>query len=106
MLDGPGRPASVIEQARARRALFGRKDVVGTELKTAHWTTADPTRIIESQTTVVSVIDGDRLSAREQLEGLTAEVTLEKSTGMPSKTVVPVGPFSIEIVRVYLNGSF
>jgi hypothetical protein len=99
-------PVTWLQQAQARRGMFGQKDVVGKQLSEAQWTIVDPTRFIETQTTVLSVIDAGHLSARETIGGMTAEHVLDKVTGMPSKTVMHVGPQTIEIERVFVQGSF
>ena len=99
-------PASWIEISHARRKLFERENVVGTQLTAEQWTDLDLTRLLESRTTVLKVLDGERLSVQESLGGVTVEHVLDKSTGTPVRTVMPVGPVSIELERVYIQGSF
>jgi len=98
--------STLIQQARARRALFTRKSVVGAQLTSAQWTMKDPTRIIESQTTVLSVTGADRVVARETSEDLATEIVLDRTTGMPSKAVMAIGALSLELERVYVQGTF
>jgi predicted alpha/beta hydrolase family esterase len=75
-------------------------------LTAEQWTDLDLTRLLESRTTVLKVLDGERLSVQESLGGVTVEHVLDKSTGTPVRTVMPVGPVSIELERVYIQGSF
>lgn len=99
-------PVTWIEQAQARRKIFGRKDAKGTELHALQWTATDPTRFMDSATTILSVIDAEHLQAREELGGISVKHVLDKSTGMPSKSVIAVGAQSLELQRVYIKGTF
>lgn len=99
-------PETWVEQGRARRELFGQKNVAGRTFKAPQWTIADPTRFVEVETRIVEVLDGTRISARETLGGVTVDVILDKSTGMPSKAVAPMGAQTIELERLYVEGEF
>ena len=99
-------PSTVLQQARARRALFTRKSVVGATLTSAQWTVQDPTRVLETQTTVLSTAGAERLVARETVGDVSREIVLDKVTGLPSKATVAIGPLSIDVERVYVQGTF
>jgi hypothetical protein len=105
-LDGASAPTTAIQEARTRRALFGKKDAVGTTFKTLHWTTADPTRILEAETTILKVIDADHMATKETLEGISLETVIERVTGLPSLIKMQTGPVSMEVERVFVQGAF
>lgn len=105
-IPGDRAPETWIAQAQARRSLFAEKNIVGRELVSYQWTTADPTQFVESRTKVLSVIDPKTISARETLASLSMDVVLDKATGMASKGVMPLGPQSLELERVYVDGEF
>lgn len=99
-------PSTAIEQAHAKRKLFGLEDVVGQQVVLPCWNAIDPTRFMDAQTTIVGVIDDQNMSAREALGGITMDVILDKATGTSSKGTMHIGPQSLEFDRIYVQGSF
>lgn len=105
-LAGEGWPASWIEISNQRRQAFGRPNVAGVELVSPMWLTADPTRLLESRTTLHAALDAQRVSATEVLGGVKAEHVLDTATGFPVSTKLELGSLAMQIERVYAKGSF
>jgi len=105
-LAGEGQPASWIEISNQRRQAFGRPDVAGVELVSPMWLTADPTRLLESTTTLHAALDAQRVSATEIIGGVKAEHVLDTATGFPVSTSLELGALAMQIERVYAKGSF
>lgn len=105
-LEGEGQPASWIEMANQRRRAFARPDVAGVELVSSMWLTADPTRLLESRTTLHAAIDAQNIPATEVVGGMKAEHVLDTATGFPVRSSLAVGSLAIQIDRVHVKGSF
>ncbi|MDY0068215.1 MAG: hypothetical protein RBS02_17770 [Steroidobacteraceae bacterium] len=99
-------PATWLAQARARRALFDREDVVGATLSERVWTTASPESFIDWKTTVTAVVNERQLATREETAGMVIDAVVDRVTGMPEAASMPLGPQSLKLERVYVQGSF
>lgn len=99
-------PATMIAQARARRALFDRKDVVGATVSERIWTRLSPESFLDSKATVTAVINDQQLATREEVGSIVADAVIDRATGMPAVMTMQMGPQTVKLERVYVQGSF
>jgi hypothetical protein len=99
-------PLTWLDQALARRALFDRKDVVGATRKEPTWIAISPTSFVDSTMTVTSVIDATSLATREEAAGLVIESVIDRATGLPREISMQMGPQTLRMRRVFVQGSF
>lgn len=99
-------PVTWLGQALARRALFDRKDVVGTTLLERVWTAESPDSFVDSKTTVTAVVSDQQLAIREEVAGIAGDAIIDRATGASTLVTVQGGPFTLKFERVYVQGSF
>lgn len=105
-LDAEQVPLTWMQQALARRALFGQAEVVGKTLKELVWTAANPTAFVESTMTVTGAADAGTLAVRDEVAGIVADSVIDRATGLPLTMTIPMGQQSLVLKRVYAQGSF
>jgi hypothetical protein len=99
-------PGSWVAQARELRTLLADPNPVGREHTMGMWLSENPDKLTVAKTRILAR-QGDKLfTARGEIGGITANLTLEKATGMASAADLKIGPLNITLQRVYVNGSF
>jgi hypothetical protein len=100
------RPGSFLGQALELRALLAQPNAVGREHTMGIWLAENPEKLTVAKTRILAKKDAEHFTARGEIGGLTADLTLEKATGLASVADLKVGPVKMTLERVYLNGSF
>ena len=66
----------------------------------------DPAKLTPAKTKILAKKGDKQFTARGEIGGITADLTLEKDSGMASVADMKIGPLNIKLERVYLSGSF
>jgi hypothetical protein len=99
-------PGNSILQARQVRALLAQAKPVGLEHTINLWMDENPGTLTESKTKVLSRQSAERFLALAKQGDMTANLTLDKVTGLPAAAEIKMGPLELKLERVYANGSF
>ncbi len=86
-------------------ALLSEPNPVGREHRIDLWVDETPVLLTEAKTKVLSKQGNDRFLAQATLGEVNANVTLDKSSGMPAAAEIKMGPLEMKLERVYVNGS-
>jgi hypothetical protein len=104
---GEEAPTTWLEEALTLRKRLTEENAEGASFSVMQWlASADPSTRTESKTTIGKSLDEQRVAVHQSGAGLEVDLVIEKKTGMPVSAVVPVGPSSLTIERVYVDGSF
>jgi hypothetical protein len=98
------RPGTWMTQAQELRRILSTPDPVGAEHGIEMWSSSDPARLTLSSTRVVSKVDATHYLALGSTGAVAADMTLDVQTGMASTTAIRIGPQTVRIERVYVEG--
>ena len=102
---GPETPATVLAQARQRRALVSGPEPVGKSLDDRAWTSVDPTRLLPTRFTVTGRDAAGRYTATEVTGPLAVDAVIDAATGSSLRMTMTVGPQPLVLERVHVAGS-
>jgi hypothetical protein len=102
----PAAPSSYIVLAKARRQLMAQADPIGASTEATTWSSLDLTRLLPTRATVLAQAGPDAYAVREEIGGVAIEAVLDKQTGTMASAKMPIGPRTMNIERVYRQGSF
>jgi len=105
-LDKGAQPGSWVAQAWALRTLLASAGAVGGEHSIPLWAAANPGKLTDGKTKVLARIDNTHYHALAKVGTLSADMTLDAVSGMPSAAEIRVGPQKIKLERVYVSGAF
>lgn len=99
-------PESAIEQTHKLRKYFADGAPEGTKFDSTRWLpSADPTRFVSVVTTIGKTV-GDRIDVHENESGVDIDYVAEKPTANFVSGVMEMGPTSMEITRIFVQGSY
>jgi hypothetical protein len=99
-------PGNMIAQAHQLRALLAEPNAVGREHTMGIWLAENPEKLTVAKTKILAKQGDKHFTARSEIGGVTANITLDKVSGMASAADVKIGPLNVKLERVYVNGSF
>ena len=99
-------PGSWVAQSRQLRTLLADPNPVGREHTIDVWLSENPAKLTAAKTKILAKQGNKHFTARGEIGAITANLTLEKDSGMASVADLKVGPLNIKLERVYLSGSF
>ena len=103
---GTETPSTWLEEALALRKRLGEENAEGASISLMQWiASADPTKLSETKTTIGKAVGASGVAAHQSGAGLEMDAVLDKSSGMPISITVPVGPSSITVERVFVDGN-
>jgi hypothetical protein len=100
------RPGNLVAQAQQLRALLAEPNPVGREHTMGIWLAENPEKLTVAKTKILAKQGDQHFTARGELGGLVADLTLDKANGMASAADIKMGPINMKLERVYVNGSF
>jgi hypothetical protein len=99
-------PGTWVGQAFALRKLLATDKAVGAELSMPQWTAEDPARLTDTKTKVLAKAGDKQFKGLLTAGKMTANVIINKATGMVDVAEMSVGGQQLKIERVYLHGGF
>ena len=105
-LDQGSNPGTWVAQALALRKLLATPAAVGGEHSIPMWASANPGKLTVGKTKVLARIDGTHYHALSKIGTLSADVTLDSTSGMASAAEIRMGPQKMKLERVYVSGAF
>jgi hypothetical protein len=99
-------PGNMIAQAHQLRALLAEPDAAGREHTMNLWLAENPEKLTVAKTRILAKQGDKHFTARSEVGGLTAHLTLEKASGMATAADMKIGPIEMKIERVYVSGTF
>ncbi len=99
-------PGTWLGQAQQLRALLAEPNPVGREHTLGVWLAENPEKLTIAKTKILAKQGDKHFTALGEFGGMTANLTLENASGMASEADIKMGPVSIKLERVYVNGSF
>jgi hypothetical protein len=105
-LDKGAQPGTWVAQALGVRKLLASPQAVGGEHSIPMWASANPGKLTEGKTKVLAKIDNTHFHALAKIGTLSADVTLDSVSGMPSAAEIRIGAQKMNIERVYVSGAF
>jgi hypothetical protein len=100
------KPGNWVAQARELRTLLAEPNAVGREHSMGIWLADNPERISMTKTRILAKRGDKHFTARAEVEGMVADLVLEKSTGMTDVADIKMGPVAMKLERVYVDGTF
>ena len=70
------------------------------------WISLDPGNVTDMKTTVLEMKSPNAFTARASAGPLEYQELLDKGTGLPTLSDIPMGPQTLRVERVHLSGSF
>ncbi|HET7811094.1 MAG TPA: hypothetical protein VFL16_11010 [Steroidobacteraceae bacterium] len=105
-LPADAQPHSWIEQSRELRKLLAGDQPVGAVHSIPMWISLDPGNVTDMKTTVLEMKSPNAFTARASAGPLEYQELLDKGTGLPTLSDIPMGPQTLRVERVHLSGSF
>jgi len=99
-------PGSWVAQALALRKLLARDNPVGAEHSMPQWLSDDPARLTDAKTKVLAKAGDRQFKGQVTAGAVTANVTIDKASGMVNAAEMSIAGQQMKIERVYLHGSF
>lgn len=99
-------PGTWVAQALALRRILAAPNAVGAEHSIPLWTAADPAKLTDSKAKVLAKIDATHYHALGTAGPMTADMTLDATSGMVTTAELRIGPQKVKVERVYVNGAF
>ncbi|HEU4781035.1 MAG TPA: hypothetical protein VFS58_14225 [Steroidobacteraceae bacterium] len=99
-------PGNWVAQAQQLRALLAEPDSVGREHTMGIWLAENPEKLTVAKTKILAKKGDKHFTARGEIGGITANLTLEKANGMASAADLKIGPLNLTLERVYVSGGF
>ena len=98
------RPGNWVAQAHQLRALMAEPNPVGREHNMGIWIAENPEKLTLARTRILT--KGDKqFTARGDIGSISANLTLDKTSGTASAADIRVGPVNMNLERVYVSGS-
>jgi hypothetical protein len=98
-------PGSWVGQAQQLRALLASPNPVGQEHTMGIWLAENPEKLTVARTKILARQGDNHFTARGDIGGMTANLVLEKSSGMASTADIKIGPINLKLERVYASGT-
>ena len=105
-LDPGARPGTWIAQALGVRKLLATPGAVGGEHTIPLWASANPGKLTDGKTKVLAKIDDRHYHALTRIGTMSADVTLDSISGLPTAAEIRIGAQTMKIERVYVSGAF
>lgn len=99
-------PGNWVAQAHQLRALLAEANAVGREHTINVWLAENPDKLTVVKTKILAKQGDKSFSARGDIGSMSANLTLEKASGMASAADIKIGPVNMKLDRVYVSGSF
>jgi hypothetical protein len=105
-LEKGSQPGTWVAQALGVRKLLASPQAVGGEHSILMWASANPGKLTDGRTKVLAKIGDTHYHALAKIGTLSADVTLDSISGMPSAAEIRIGAQKMKIERVYVSGAF
>lgn len=79
---------------------------MGREHSMGIWVDENPEKLTVVKTKILAKRDDNHFTALSEIGAITANLALEKSSGMASAANVNIGPIEMKLERVYVSGGF
>lgn len=97
-------PGTWVAQAQQLRALLAEPNAVGREHTIGLWLAENPEKLSVAKTTILAKQGDNSFTARGEIGGMTASLTLDKTSGMASTADIKIGPVNMKLERAYVSG--
>ena len=99
-------PGTWVAQALALRKLLATDNPVGAEHSMPQWLSEDPAELTDAKTKVLAKAGDKQFKALLTAGAMSANVTIDKTTGMVDVVDMAVAGQTMKIERVYTSGGF
>jgi len=100
-----GSPSTWLSQTNLVRALLARAEPVGAETSESSWLASDPGRFTDESLRVTAAVDPNSFSVRQAAGGEIVDLVVDRGTGQARQGTMQLGPESLKIDRVFVQGS-
>jgi hypothetical protein len=100
-----GVPSTWLSQVSMLRNLLAKDNPIGAEASESEWLATDPSRFSEMRTKVLAAVDAKTYTVRQTTLSHSAELVVDSATGTVTRATMPLGPTTITLDRIYVQGS-
>ena len=98
-------PSSWLTQTRLLRMLLARDKPMGAAAAFTQWLSVDPDHFTECTAKVIAAIDTRTYAIRETAGATSADLLVDKGTGLVTSGTMQLGPIGMKLERIFVQGT-